>query len=682
MPASFRTGLALGLALLAAPLLAFGDGKPVIGTYGFDVTGMDPSVRPGEDFNRYANGTWAQRTVIPGDHAYWGTWDILEEQSRAHVREILDEAARAKAPPGSNARKMGDYYASFMDEAAIERLGAGPLQPQLAAIATIRDYAALAAAFGHALRDGAAVPFNLAVFSDLKNPDLSVGYLEQGGLCLPDRDYYLQDEPAMAKARDAYRAYAAKLLRLAGLARGEAEARARATAVFELERGLAEVQWTRVAMRNIPARYDVWKLGEYPLRAPGFDWSAFFRAAGVGDQPVLVASTNTAITATAALIPKTPLATWRDYLALRTIDAHAPFLAKRFVDAHFAFHATELAGTPDQQERWKRGARYTEAALGEAIGEIYVSRHFGADAKAAARRLVANLVVATDQRLDASDWMSAETKRRAHEKVASLVTKIGYPDRWRDYSKLSVTRGAAYANAIAADRFAYDRQLAKIGKPVDRSEWDMTPMTVNAYYNPTQNEIVFPAAVLQPPFFDAKADAAVNYGGIGAIIGHEISHGFDDQGRLFDAKGALSDWWTAADAENYKRRTDALVAQYSAYEVLPGLKLNGELTLGENIADTAGIVLAYHAYRNSLGAATAPVIDGTTGDQRFYLGYAQNWRTLSREASLRQQTTTDPHSPDAIRVRTVRNSDPWYAAYDVGTSDALYLAPDRRVRIW
>ena len=320
--------------------------------------------------------------------------------------------------------------------------------------------------------------------------------------------------------------------------------------------------------------------------------------------------------------------------------------------------------------------------MGEAIGEIYASRYFGPEAKAAANQLVANLLAATDARLDASDWMSAETKVRAHQKVASLVPKIGYPDRWRDYSKLVVTRGAAYANALAADRFEYDRQIAKLGKPVDRTEWDMTPMTVNAYYNPTRNEIVFPAAVLQAPFFDAHADPAVNYGGIGAIIGHEISHGFDDQGRLFDAKGALSDWWTPADAENYKHRTDALVAQYAAYEVLPGLKINGELTLGENIADTAGIVLAYNAYHTALGASAAPEIDGTTGDQRFYLGFAQNWRTLFREPILRQLTTTDPHSPDKIRVRTVRNCDPWYAAYGVTPTDALYLAPDRRVRIW
>ena len=435
-------------------------------------------------------------------------------------------------------------------------------------------------------------------------------------------------------------------------------------------------------MRNIPARYDVWKTGEFPLKAPGFDWSAFLKAAALADQPTLVASTNTSITATAALITKIPLATWKDYLALRAIDAHAPFLSKSFVDAHFAFHSTALAGTPDQQPRWKRGARHTESAMGEAIGEIYASRYFGPEAKAAANQLVANLLAATDARLDASDWMSAETKVRAHQKVASLVPKIGYPDRWRDYSKLVVTRGAAYANALAADRFEYDRQIAKLGKPVDRTEWDMTPMTVNAYYNPTRNEIVFPAAVLQAPFFDAHADPAVNYGGIGAIIGHEISHGFDDQGRLFDAKGALSDWWTPADAENYKHRTDALVAQYAAYEVLPGLKINGELTLGENIADTAGIVLAYNAYHTALGASAAPEIDGTTGDQRFYLGFAQNWRTLFREPILRQLTTTDPHSPDKIRVRTVRNCDPWYAAYGVTPTDALYLAPDRRVRIW
>ena len=678
----FRTGLALTATLLFVAPMALADGKPTVGHYGFDESGMDRSVRPGEDFNRYSNGAWAARTVIPGDHPYWGSWDILAEESRTHVREILDSAAKSGGAAGSSARKMGDYYSSFMDEAAIERLGATPLRPQLAAIASISDYTSLASAFGRALRDGDSVPFGFSVISDLKNPDVNLGYLEQGGLGLPDRDYYLQDEPSMAKAREAYLAYAAKLFSLAGLATTDADAAARAKQVFDAELQIAQVHWTRVAMRNIPARYDVWKTSEYASKAPGFEWGAFLKAAGLADQATLVASTNTSITATAALISKVPLKTWRDYLALRAIDSHAPFLAKPFVDAHFAFHSTALAGTPDQLPRWKRGARYTESALGEAIGEIYAAKYFGPQAKAAATKLVANLLAATDARLDASDWMSAETKVRAHQKVASLVPKIGYPDRWRDYSKLVVRRGAAYENALAADRFDYDRQLAKLGKAVDRSEWDMTPMTVNAYYNPTRNEIVFPAAVLQAPFFDANADAAVNYGGIGSIIGHEISHGFDDQGRLFDAKGALSDWWTPADADNYKHRTDALVAQYAAYEVLPGLHLNGELTLGENIADTAGIVLAYNAYHTSLGAAAAPQIDGTTGDQRFFLGFAQNWRTLIREPILRQLTTTDPHSPDEIRVRTVRNCDPWYAAFGVTPADALYLSPTQRVRIW
>ena len=654
----------------------------MVGSYGFDETGMDRSVRPGDDFDRYANGAWSARTVIPGDHAYWGNWDILEEEARTQVRDILEEAGRVRGPAGSNQRRMGDYYASYMDEAAIERAGATPLKSELAAIASIRDYVALATEMGRALRDGDSMPLNVFVIGDLKRPDANLPYLEQGGLGLPDRDYYLKDEPAMVKAREAYVAYATRLLQLSGVARDHDDAQRRATAVYDLEHRLAEGHWTRVALRDIPARYDAWSSADYATKAPGFDWPAFFAAAGLAGQPVIVASTNTSLTATAALVGKVPLAVWRDYLVVRVVDGHAPFLSRAFVDASFAYHSKALAGTPEQLPRWQRGARYTEAAMGEAIGEIYVQRHFGPQAKAAARSLVTNLIDATSRRLAGNDWMSAETKAKARDKITRLVVKIGYPDHWRDYSALVVTRGAAYANALAADRFEYDRNLAKLGKPVDRSEWEMTPMTVNAYYDPTKNEIVFPAAVLQPPFFDVRADPAVNYGGIGTIIGHEISHGFDDQGRLFDASGALADWWTAADAENYKQRAAALVAQYSAYEALPGLKVNGELTLGENLADTAGLVVAYDAYHASLGGVAAATIDGTSGDQRFFLGYAQNWRTLWREEILRQLITTNPHAPDAIRVRTVRNFDPWYAAFGVVASDRLYLAPQARVRLW
>jgi putative endopeptidase len=452
--------------------------------------------------------------------------------------------------------------------------------------------------------------------------------------------------------------------------------------VFDLEHRLAQIQWSRVHQRDLTARYIPWKRAEYPVKARGLDWTAYFQAAGLDSQDVLVASVDSAITATAAIVPTVSIPVWKDYLAVRAIDGHAQFLSKALVDAHFAFHGTALQGTQTQQERWKRGSQFTQSALGEAIGEIYVREYFGPAAKASARQLVENLLAAAGHRLDTLDWMSSQTKAKAREKLATFGIKIGYPDKWRDYSKLGVSAGDAYQNVLNADRFEYERNLAKLGGPVDRTEWDMNPMTINAYYDPTKNEIVFPAAVLQPPFFDANADAAVNYGGIGAIIGHEISHGFDDQGRLFDAHGKLSDWWTEQDAAKYKLRTAALVAQYSAYEVLPGLKLNGELTLGENIADNAGLVIAYDAYHASLNGGVAPIIDGETGDQRFFLGFAQVWRTAYRDQIIRQLVATDPHTPDAYRVRSVRNFDPWYGVFGVSPSDGLYLKPDARVRIW
>ncbi|MEP6548070.1 MAG: M13 family metallopeptidase [Gammaproteobacteria bacterium] len=656
--------------------------RAAVGNYGFDASGMDLSTKPGDDFNSYANGSWAKRTVIPDDHASWGVWDVLEEQSRSRVRGILEAAAKAHAPAGSNLRKVGDYYDSFMNDDAIEKQGMVPLKQQLTEISGINSYSTLAAAMGRAIRVGDSMPVTLFVYPDFKRPDAYIAYLDQGGLGLPDRDYYLQDTPEMSKARDAYRTYIVQLLQLSNPSMAHAAALQRAAPIFDLEHRLAEIQWSRVRQRDVAARYVPWKRSDYPVKAPGFDWGAYFKSAGLDSQEVLVASVDTAITATAAIVPTVSVSVWKDYLAVRAIDSHAPFLSKAFVDAHFAFHATALEGTKTQQERWKRGSQFTQHALGEAIGEVYVREYFGPDAKAAAHQLVENLLAAAGRRLDALDWMSAQTKAKAREKLATFGIKIGYPDKWRDYSKLSISLGDAYGNALSADRFEYQRNLAKLGAPVDRTEWDMTPMTINAYYDPTKNEIVFPAAVLQPPFFDPNADAAVNYGGIGAIIGHEISHGFDDQGRLFDAHGKLSDWWTEQDAAQYKRRTAALAAQYSAYEVLPGLLLNGELTLGENIADNAGLVISHDAYHASLNGKDAPLLDGKTGDQRFFLGFAQVWRSAYREQIIRQLVATDPHTPDAFRVRSVRNFDRWYGSFGVKPGDGLYLKPDARVRIW
>src|SRR5450631_3946870 len=453
MASSFRSSLCLGFVAIACSLPASAAYPARIGNYGFDSTGMDLSVRPGDDFNAYANGVWAKRTSIPGDHAYWGVWDILEEQARGQVRDILEDAAKAHAPAGTNARKIGDFYATFIDEAAVERRGAAPLKQQLVSIAKIDSYVALAKAMGQAIRVDDAMPVAIFVYADFKRPDVNTAYVDQGGLGLPDRDYYLNDDPPMAAARAAYLAYAAKLLQLSGVASTEAGAAVRAKAVLDLEHRLAKIQWTRVHLRDLPARYVPWTQADYRAKAPGFAWNAYFKAAGLADQSILIASADTAIAGTAAIVPTVSLPVWRDYLAIRAIDRHAPYLSKAFVDAHFTFHATALAGTPDQEARWKRGSRFTEKAMGEAVGEIYVQQHFGQEAKAAARQLVANLLAAAAKRIDGLDWMSAETKTKALEKLATFQVKIGYPDKWRDYSRLSVVSGDAYGNALSADRF-------------------------------------------------------------------------------------------------------------------------------------------------------------------------------------------------------------------------------------
>ena len=682
MASPIRVVLAACLVGSASPPQVAASGQAAIGSYGFDTTGMDQSVKPGDDFNAYANGAWTKRTTIPSDHAGWSNFQVLIEQAREQTRDTLDHAAQSDAPAGSDVRKIGDFYASFMDEATIEQLGAAPLKAQLAAIAAISDFRQLARAMGEAIRVDDSMPFSVRISPDLKRPDRSISYIGQGALGLPDRDYYLKDDANMGEARAAYLAYAAKMLLLSAVAASDAEAATRARAVFTVEHRLAEIQWSRVQMRDVLASYNPWNRADYAVKAPGFDWNEFFGAAGLADQPVIVAGPASALVVTASIITTVPLPVWRDYMTIRAIDRHAPFLSKPFVDAHFEFHEKALEGTAEPAERWRRGTEFAQTALGEAIGRLYVQEHFPASAKAAAQELVNNLLVATRHRIDGLDWMSPETKAKAREKLAAFTTKIGYPDKWRDYSRLAVSRGDAYGNALAADRFEYERNLAKTGHPVDRSEWPLAPMEVNAYYGPEKNEIVFPAAILQPPFFDANADAAVNYGGIGFIIGHEISHAFDDRGRRFDGRGALKDWWTSADAARYKQRTEALVAQYGDYEALPGLKINGQLTLGENIADNNGIVVAYDAYHAALAGKPAPLIDGTTGDQRFFLGYAQSWRAIYRERATRELVATDPHTLTALRVRAVRNADPWYAAFDVKPGDALYLAPGDRVHIW
>jgi putative endopeptidase len=597
---------------------------------------------------------------------------VLDDLSLSRSRDILEKAART---PGT---RIGDLYASFMDEAAVEAAGIKPLAPTLDAIEALDSKGAVAAKMGELLRIGMTTPFRVYIDQDDKHPESYIVQIRQSGLGMPDRDYYLKTGPEIAKARQAYQAYLAKLLTMAG----EQQAGQRAARILAFETELARVQWTRVDSRDSTRTYNIWQRGDFAKNAPGFDWDAYLEAAGVGGQKAYLVAQPTAIAGMARLIETAPIGVLKDYVLVAAINQHAPYLSKDFVDTAFGFNQTVLSGTPQNEPRWKRGVSLVKDLIGEDLGREYVKLYFTPETKAAADKLVHNIIAAMGRRIDKLSWMSPETKVKAHAKLAAFTPKIGYPAKWRDYSALTIRRGDLLGNVMRAQRFEWQRNLDKLGKPVDRTEWQMTPMEINAYANFSMNEIVFPAAILQPPFFDPHADAAINYGGIGAVIGHELSHHFDDQGAKYDMHGALSDWWTAEDVRKFKALTDKIVKQYDAYEPLPGMHVQGALTQGENIADLAGLTVAYDAYHSSLEGQQAPVIDGFTGDQRFYLGWAQVWRRNYREANLRQRLLTDPHSPSIQRTWVVRNLDPFYPAYGVKPGQAMYLAPEARVRIW
>ncbi|WP_404369356.1 M13 family metallopeptidase [Sphingomonas sp. MMS24-J45] len=645
---------------------------PKIGTFGFDVAGMDRSVKPGNDFAAYAGGTWDKNTQIPADRATWGMFNVLQDVSTEQTRTILDEASKT---PGS---KIGDFYASFMDEAAINAKGVDPVKPWLAQIDGAKDKTALAVEMAKLTRYGIGGIFGMGVGQDSKDPQTYVVNLGQGGLGLPDRDYYLKDDPKLADTREKYKTYLATMLGFLGTP----DAATRANAIFDFEKSIAQVHWTRIESRDADKRYNKLTFADIEAKAPGFPWAAYVAQNGMGGRPYYLVGQPSAIAGEAKVFADTPLPVLQDYMKLRVLRAYANYLAKPIVDANFAFTGTVLSGTPQQQIRWKRGVAATSGALGEEIGKVYVARYFPPESKAAIDQLVKNIIAAMSVRLDKLEWMAPETKVKAHEKLAAFTPKIGYPTKWRDYSSVKITRDSVVANVAAANEFEYLRNLNKLDKPIDRTEWGMTPMTINAYANPVLNEIVFPAAILQAPFFDPKADPAVNYGGIGVVIGHELSHHFDDQGRKYDKTGKLTEWWTAEDVKRFTALTDKLVKQYDAYEPIPGQHIQGGLTLGENMADLAGLAVAYDAYHKSLGGKPAPVIDGMTGDQRFFLGYAQVWRAKFREPALRSQLLSDPHSPGPFRTAEVRNVDAWYAAFGAQPGDALYLAPGDRVRVW
>jgi putative endopeptidase len=645
--------------------------KPQYGTFGFDTAGMDKSVAPGDDFFEYANGIWAKNTPIPADKARYGMFNVLDDLSKERTRTIIEEQSK---DPNS---KIGNAFASYMDEAAVEAKGLTPFEPWLSEVRGIKSKKDLAKLYSDADHLAIDIPYRMFVGQDRKASDQYALSVFQGGIGMPDRDYYLSSDPKLTETKAKYLEHLTNMLTLAG----EANAAARAKAILAFETKVAKVHWPRADSRDANKTYNKMSLAEVRKLAPGFDFPELLKNDGANVDYVIVFQPS-AFKGTSALIGSTPLSVLRDQLLVRSLDSYSAYLPKKFDQESFAFYGTVLSGTPEQEPRWKRAVNFTTGALGDDVSKLYVAKYFPPETKAAADSLVHNLIDAMGRRIDGLDWMSADTKAKAHAKLAAFAPKIGYPSQWRDMSGLVIERGDLLGNAIRSNRFDYDYQIGKLGGAIRRWEWGMTPMEINAYSNATMVEIVFPAAILQPPFFDPNADAAVNYGGIGAVIGHEMSHQFDDQGSKYDLHGNLVDWWTPADAKNFQGRLDKYEAQINAYEPLPGMHVNGKLTMGENVADLAGLSVAHDAYLASLNGAPPPVIDGITADQRFYLGWAQVWRCNDREAALRQQLLTNPHSPCRVRSDVVRNMDPWYSAFEVKPGQKLYLTPEERVRIW
>ncbi|WP_198119049.1 M13 family metallopeptidase [Massilia rhizosphaerae] len=642
---------------------------------------IDPSVRPQDDFYDYLNGKWMKTVEIPADKSSWGSFAKLRDDTLPQLRGIIEKSAAGKPAKGTDAQRIGDYYASFMDEAKLEQLGITPLNGELAKIAALKDKSELPALLAHLARIGVNVPYDFGIHQDNKDSTKYVADIYQSGLGMPDRDYYLKaDDAKLADAKAKYLTHVEKVLAMAG----DKNAGADAKAIVDFETEIAKVQWTKVELRDPVKAYNKVALADMAKVAPDYDWSSYLQATGIaGKTTYVIVSQPTYLKGFAEISNKTPLDTWKAYLTMHLVDAYANYLNKAFVDERFDFYGKTLSGVKEMEPRWKRGVGAIERSQGEALGKLYVAQYFPPERKARMEALVKNLLAAYKQSIDKLDWMSPATKKEAQAKLAKFTPKIGYPNKWKDYSALVVKRDDLVGNVMRSRDVEYNRELNKLGKPIDREEWGMTPQTINAYYNPEMNEIVFPAAILQPPFFDAKADDAVNYGGIGAVIGHEISHGFDDQGAQYDGDGNLRDWWTAEDHKNFKAKTQMLVNQYNQFEPLPGYHVNGELTLGENIADNSGLAIAYKAYKISLKGKKAPVIDGLTGEQRLYMGWAQVWRMKMREQQQIVQVKVDPHSPGQFRANgTLRNQPGFYDAFKVKQGDKMYLAPQDRVIIW
>ncbi|MGE3275784.1 MAG: M13 family metallopeptidase [Vicinamibacterales bacterium] len=647
---------------------------------GIDATAFDTTVRPQDDLFRYVNGGWLDKTDIPADKASYGTFDALFDKAQADLRTIVEEAAKSTdKAPDSDAQKIGDFYESFMDEARVEELGLAPLGPELDAIDRITTRDGVARYFARMFKLNLINPLVGFVDGDAGEPTRDILYIFQGGLGLPDRDYYLKDDAKLKEYREKYVAFQQDLLDKGGLPNAGAAARSN----YEIELRLARAHWTNVENRDAVKTYNKVAVADLATEFPGFPWAVWIAELGIEDAPAVVVYQPSYVKTFAATFAELPVDRWKPYLKASLLNGFAPYLSKAVADTEFDFYSRTLNGVEAQQPRWKRGVNLLNANLGEMLGRLYVEKHFTPAAKARMGELIENLRAAFKDGIEGLEWMGPETKARAQEKLAKFTPKIGYPDKWRDYSQVRILKDDLVGNVTRAFLAESEYQLAKVGQPIDKTEWGMTPQTVNAYYNPVRNEIVFPAAILQPPFFDMAADDAMNYGAIGAVIGHEMGHGFDDQGRRYDGDGALRDWWTEQDAQEYEKRTKVLVEQFNAFEALPGLHVNGALTLGENIGDLTGITIAHRAYLKSLAGQAAPIIDGLTGDQRFYMGWAQGWRAKRRDDSLRNLVLTNPHAPEQFRaIGPVRNVPEFYAAFDVKDGDKMYLAPDQRVKIW
>jgi endothelin-converting enzyme/putative endopeptidase len=676
----------LSAATCLSILAAFAQQAPAPETHGIVVANLDRSVKPGDDFYRFANGDWIKRTEIPPDRATVDVFTKLADLSNKRTNDLIDEIAKSNAPAGSGERKVADLFNSYMNESAIEAKGMAPLKPHLDAIAAIHDTKELAHALGETLRaDVDALNntnyhteniFGLWVAPGFHDSDHYLPYLMQGGIQLPDREYYLGESEHMKNVRAKYETHVAAMMKLAGFSEPETRARQ----IIELEHSIAQTHRTLAENEDIHKADNIWKRADFPSKAPGLDWEEYFRAAGLNGIDSFDVWQPEAFTGEAALVQSTPLETWKDWLAFHLIEQYSGVLPKAFNDERFSFMGKVLSGAQQQRPRWQRGVFVVDGLLGDVVGQDYAKKYFPPQAKAEAQAMVANLITAFHKRIDALQWMNPSTKAEAQAKLSTLYVGIGYPETWHDYSNYEVKPDDAFGNIWRGNLSEYQRQVARLGKPVDKKEWSMTPQTVNAVNLPLQNALNFPAAILQPPFYDPQAPAAVNYGAIGTVIGHEISHTFDTLGSTFDSKGRLRNWWTPEDLKHFEAATQRLADQYDTYKPFPDLAINGKQTLSENIADVAGISAAYDGYKASHQAA--PTDDGFSSDQQFFIAFGQNWGEKTREAALRQQVMTDPHSPGEYRAATVRNIDAWYAAFEVKPGEKLFLSPKDRVRIW